>query len=79
MSPELISDRARAIRLSRKAWAGQCGLSEKALGMILNGRSGGMHQSFVKAEEALIADEIRLRDYLLALHPVQPASEEKAA
>jgi hypothetical protein len=79
MSPEAISERARAIRLSRKAWAGQCGLSEKALGMILNGRSGGMHQSFVNAEKALIADEVRLRDYLLALHPIQNSGEERAA
>lgn len=73
MSPEQIRDRAQAIRLGRKALAGQSNLSEKAVGQILNGVSGGQHASFVAIENALVADEIRLRDYLLALHPV-PAS-----
>lgn len=70
MSPEQIRERAKAIRLGRKALAGQSNLSEKAVGQILNGVSGGQHGSVVAIENALVADELRLRDYLLGLHPV---------
>lgn len=77
MSPEEISNRARAVRLDRKALAGLSGRSEKAVGMTLGGKSSPRYDSLVAIENALTADEIRLRDYLLALHPL--AKEGEAA
>lgn len=77
MSPETISERAHAIRLGRKALAQHAQLSEKTIGMILRNASGGRHHSIVAIDNALIAEELRLRDYLLTLHPVK--EEGKAA
>jgi len=77
MSPETIRERAGAIRFGNKQIAGASGLSEKSVGQILSGRSGGHHASFVAIETALEAEECRLRDYLLTLHPVK--QEERAA
>lgn len=77
MSPETIRERADAIRFGNKQIAGASGLSEKSVGQILSGRSGGHHTSFVAIENALEAEEQRLRDYLLTLHPVK--QEERVA
>lgn len=77
MSPETIRERAAAIRFGNKQIAGASELSEKSVGQILSGRSGGHHASFVAIELALESEELRLRDYLLTLHPIK--TEEKAA
>lgn len=77
MSPETIRERAFRIRLGQKQIAVASRLSQKSVNMILNGRSGGRHDSVVAIDEALTAEELALRDYLLALHPIK--TEEKAA
>lgn len=79
MSPETISERARAIRLSRKELAGLAGRSEKSLGQILNGRVGGLNTSVEAIRDAVLTEEFRLRDYLNALHPVTTPQMEKAS
>lgn len=79
MSPETIRERVTTIRLGHKQLADAAGLSQKSVGQILGGRSGGQYSSIVAINDALTAEEIRLRDYLLALHPVQKSDEEKAA
>lgn len=77
MSRETIRERAVRIRLGQKQLAAKARLSQKSVNMILNGKSGGHHASVVAIDEALTAEELALRDYLLALHPIK--TEEKAA
>lgn len=77
MSLETLRLRASAIRLGQKQLADAAGLSHKSVNQILGGRSGGRHDSVVAIETALAAEEIRLRDHLLSLHPVK--TEEKVA
>lgn len=77
MSRETIRERAARIRLGQKQLAGLAQLSQKAVNMILTGKSGGHHASVVAIDDALTAEELALRDYLLTLHPIK--AEEKAA
>ncbi|MBR0871166.1 hypothetical protein JQ633_12410 [Bradyrhizobium tropiciagri] len=69
MSPEQINCRAQAIRLDRKALALLADRSEKAVGATLGGRSKPRYDSLEAIENALIAEERRMLNYLLSLYP----------
>jgi hypothetical protein len=77
MLPETIRDRALAVRLGKKELSSLSGLSEKSTGMILRGASSPRLNNLQALERAVIAEEIRLRDYLFGLHPL--AKEGEAA
>lgn len=79
MLPGTILERAHAIRLDKKALAGLAGLSQKSVGMTLREQSSPRLNNLQAMERALVADEIRLRDYLLTLHPIETATGEHAA
>jgi hypothetical protein len=69
MLPEDIGQRCSAIRLDKKALAGLASLSQKSAGMILRGQSSPRLVNLQALERAVIAEELRLRDYLNTLHP----------
>jgi predicted transcriptional regulator len=77
MLPETIRGRAVAVRLGKKELSELAHLSQKSTGMILRGDSSPRLNNLQALERAVIAEEIRLRDYLLALHPVVPAQIEE--
>jgi hypothetical protein len=72
MLPETIRDRALAVRLGKKELSELAKLSQKSTGMIMRGQSSPRLNNLQALERAVVAEEIRLRDYLLALHPVIP-------
>jgi hypothetical protein len=55
------------------------GLNAHTVGRTLNGRTEPYHKTFEALKAALVAEELRLRDYLLSLHPLPRADEERAA
>jgi predicted transcriptional regulator len=71
MRPAEIVDemkrRAKALRLSNKEWAQACGLDETTLGRTLNGDTNPLISTLERMEEALAADERRVRRHLDAL------------
>lgn len=71
MSPETIRERAAAIRLGQKALGDLANRSQKFVNMTLTGRSSPRYDALCDIEKALTAEELRLRNYLLALHPVE--------
>jgi predicted transcriptional regulator len=79
MRPDDIRDRAAAIRLSNKALAVATGLVENTIGRTLCGRTSPNLTTCDLLGTAVLAEEIRLRDYLLALHPVVPAEIKEPA
>lgn len=79
MRPDDIRDRAAAIRLSNKALAGATGLVENTIGRTLGGRTSPNLTTCDLLGNAVLAEEIRLRDYLLTLHPVGQTETEKSS
>jgi transcriptional regulator with XRE-family HTH domain len=71
MSPETIAERARAIRFSDKALGEAAGLAENTVYRTLSRRTRPLQDTADMLSSALTAEELRLRDYLLALHPVK--------
>lgn len=78
MSPETIQERARAIRLSDKALGDAAGLSENTVNRTLTGKTRPLLDTANAMAQALIAEEIRLRDHLLSLHPIKSERGEAA-
>ena len=79
MSPETIAERARAIRLSDKALGEASGLAENTVYRTLAGITRPMLDTANALSDAVVAEELRLRDYLLSLHPVTATEMEKAS
>lgn len=73
MLPDTIRDRAIAVRLGKKELSELAHLSQKSTGMILRGDSSPRLNNLQALERAVVAEELRLRAYLLVLHPVAPA------
>lgn len=69
MQTETIRERAAAIRLSNKTLAELTGLVEMTIGRTLNGRTAPSAKTRDALEAAVLAEEIRLRDYLNTIHP----------
>ena len=75
MLPAEMLHRAAMIRLDRKALARTAGLSQKSVRMTLTEQSSPRLDTLQSMERAVIAEELRLRDHLLSLHPIQPPSD----
>lgn len=75
MPPEILQVRALRIRWPNRAIALATGLAEMTIGRTLTRSTSPNYATINKIEAAVVAEEIRLRDYLLALHPVVSTSE----
>ena len=75
MRPDEIRDRAATIRLSHKALAEATGLVENTIGRTLGGRTSPNLTTCDLLENAVVTEEVRLRNYLLGLHPIAQAAE----
>lgn len=70
MSPEAIAERAKAVRLSVKLLSDLAGCSENTVQRTLTARTQPFLKTADKLSDALIAEEKRLLDYLIALHGI---------
>jgi hypothetical protein len=70
-----LEARATAIRLQKRELAASCGLNKNTITNVFRGL--GARTDTLKAIDAAIgAEEIRLRDHLVSLHPLpEPARE----
>jgi hypothetical protein len=78
MTPKDMAARASAIRLSHKRLGELSGHAGNTVGRVLGQRADRnfpQYQTQNDMERALIAEELRLRDHLLALHPVATATD----
>jgi DNA-binding phage protein len=75
MRLETIAERAAAIRLGTGDLQKRTGLTAHTVGRTLNGRTEPRHSTFLQIEKAVVDEELRLRDYLLGLHPVKREGE----
>lgn len=73
MLPAEIRERAEAIRLGKKELSDLSGLSERTTGQIMREQRSPRLDNLQALERALLAQELSLRDYLIALHGVPPA------
>lgn len=71
MQPETIRERAARIRLKNKAIAEATGLTEMTIGRTLSEQTSPNITTFNRIEAAIAAEELRLRDYLVRLHPIK--------
>lgn len=71
MQPNEIETRRQLIRLPLKKLAPLVPLSENALGDVLRCRTSPHPVTQQAIERAVLGEEVRLRDYLLELHPLQ--------
>ncbi len=78
MRPEEIRDRAAAVRLSNKTLSEMTGLVENTIGRTFSRSTSPNLSTCDLLENAVVAEEIRLRDYLLGLHPLDRANSEAA-
>ena len=74
MEAAQIAIRCTAIRMRRGDLARCAGLHANTVSNLLGG-SSVMSGSLVAATAALLDEELRLRDYLLGIHPLEPAKE----
>jgi len=79
MSPDHLADRARKIRLTDKALGELAGCAENTVNRTLTGKTRPLLDTAQAIEAALTAEECRLRDYLLTLHPVGARAASSAA
>ncbi len=79
MRPSDIRDRAAHIRLSNKALAEATGLVENTIGRTLGGRTSPNLTTCDLLGAAVVAEELRLRDYLIELHPLTKAELPEVA
>jgi hypothetical protein len=73
-----LSERIAAIRLPVNALASAAGVHPETVYRLVRGgnKRGPLHENHEAIQEALTAEEIRLRDYLVALHGI-PQGEGK--
>lgn len=74
-----IERRRDALRFPIEELAKAAGCNPNTAGPALKGKTSPRHDTVVSMTRALIAEELRLRDYLLALHPIQTHSSGEAA
>lgn len=72
-----IEARRRALRLPYKDLGAMAGLDHQTVARSLKRKNPPRYGSHEKIEQALLADELRQRDRLLGLHPLQ--AEDKPA
>lgn len=76
MQRELIAERAAALRLTSGWISKATGITGHTIGRTLNGRTRPFHETAEKIEAAIVAEELRVRDYLIGLHPIEPKAPE---
>jgi hypothetical protein len=74
MQPEEIRKRCGAIGLQRGRLAEIAPCSPTTISRVFSGKSSRT-DSLDRLGDAVEAEELRLRDYLLGLHPLEPAKE----
>lgn len=79
MSPETIRERISAIRFPPKDLARASQVSVNTINRTLAGDTQPYKNTFDAIEKSVVAEELRLRDYLLALHPLPSQPEMKEA
>lgn len=79
MRQETIKERAAAIRLSTSHLSQATGLTAHTVGRTLNSRTRPFLATADALECAIVAEEIRLRDYLLGLHPIHASEPQQVA
>lgn len=71
MQPEEIRDRCAAIRLPRQELAQRAPCSPVTVRRVFSGKTSRT-DSLDRLGATVVAEELRLRNYLLELHPVEP-------
>lgn len=74
-----IERRRDAVRFPIEELAKAAGCNPNTAGPALRGKSSPRHDTVVAMSRAIEAEELRLRDYLLTLHPIQTQSTGEAA
>jgi len=78
MAPAALAERLRAIRLSQSDLARRIGLPFNTVSRILLGSVDARASNVEAIKVALVAEEKRLRDYLVGLHGCPQDEGEKA-
>jgi predicted transcriptional regulator len=73
-----IKTRAAGIGLAMTRLAGMAGVAASTAVGRVDAERDVRASTLRKLGDAVVAEEIRLRDYLLALHPITEAQEELA-
>lgn len=79
VSPGDIAERARRIRLTVRELTRKAGCGENTAQRTLSLRTDPRHSTLVALEDAVVTEELRLRDYLVALHPLEARRQDEAA
>ena len=79
MRQETIAERAAAIRLSTSHLSRETGLTAHTVGRTLNSRTRPFLETAEALEKVIVAEELRLRDYLLTIHPLQNSPQQQVA
>jgi transcriptional regulator with XRE-family HTH domain len=68
MNPTEINTRRTRLRLSQQELADLAGLDGMTVWRTFQGRSRPLNETVQKMNDALTAEELRLRDHLITLH-----------
>lgn len=79
IEPSEIERRRKAIRLQRGELATAAHCDQNTVSKVLLGKTGTRVTTLTAMSNALVAEEIRLRDYLLAVHPLQHSQQQQVA
>lgn len=71
MRPQELAERITRIRLPQHIIATGAALDEMTVSRVLNGRTDARNSTLDRIEQQVCAEEIALRDHLLALHPIE--------
>jgi predicted transcriptional regulator len=77
MKPSEIEQRRQRIRLPKKALAQRAGLDQGTVGRALEAETNPLRGTVEKIEREILAEELALRDHLVALHPLPADAVEK--
>jgi predicted transcriptional regulator len=69
-----FANRIKALRLPLKVLSAACGLPMNTISRVAVGVVDPRQSTVERIDRALIAEELRLRDYLLSIHPIGDAS-----
>lgn len=71
MRPADLAKRCSALRLPQSELAALAGLDENTIGRAFKPEANPLMSTLRAMEAAIAAEERRLRDHLLTLHPIQ--------
>lgn len=76
---QALATRAAAIRLPQSVIASEAGLDGDTVSRVFTGRVDPLSSTLDKIERVIAAHEVRLRDELIARHPLEAASVAREA